>query len=251
MKKTVEADTSKASNVSAGIKGNFKTRCRFSSKDIAKSIIKSFIRDSIKGSITVEAALIVPLVLLSIAAVIYTGLLLYQRSLTQSAAAAAADAGASAWTAGTFSIGTSRPDTGKSELYRRIFDSGSERRLREIEEYAAALSTANEIIAPADTAVEAVVKDYAVCRKLEVSISKSYEMPLGKVVRMFGGSDRIVINVKSAAVISEPVELIRNTDFIIDIEKQLENRFPELRDTGGRIREKMNELKSRLEDFAG
>jgi len=236
MKKNVGADIC---NVS--ISGSFSS----------KKSIKGIIRDGVRGSFTVEAAIIVPLVLLSIAAVIYTGLLLYQRSLTQSAAAAAADAGASAWAAGTFGTGNSRPYTAKSELYRRIFDSGSESRLREIEEYAAALSSAKEIITPADTAVEAVVKDYAVYRKLEVSISKSYEMPLGKVVRMFGGSDRIVINVKAAAVISEPVELIRNTDFIIDIEKQLENRFPELRDIGGRIRETMSELKSRLEDFAG
>lgn len=205
----------------------------------------------IKGSFTVEAAIIVPVVILSISAVIYTGLLLYQKSLTQSAAAAAADAGASAWSSGAHDMGSSGQHTGRFELYRRIIDSAGETRLREIEEYAAVLSSANEIITPVDTIVEAAVKDYAVCRKLEVSISKHYAMPLGEVVKMFGGNDRIEINVKAVSNIDEPVELIRNTDFIIDVEKELESKFPALRDIGDKTREKMNDLKRKLEGFIG
>lgn len=205
-----------------------------------------------RGSITAEASIIVPLVILSLAAVIYIGILLFQRALIQSAAAAAAEAGASAWPSGTLELENSRPDMGKGkfELYRRIFDSGSEKRLREIEEYALSLSSQNEIIRPAETVVKAAIKDYAVYRKLEVSITKYYTIPLGRFVSIFGGSDRIRVKVRAVSTIDEPVELIRNTDFLIDLEKKLEEKFPALKDLGEKTREKMNEIKSRLKEFA-
>lgn len=206
---------------------------------------------SSRGSVTAEAAIIVPLVILSLAAAIYIGLLLYQRTLIQSAASAAAEAGAAAWPSGTFELENSRPamNNGRFELYRRLYDSGSEKRLREIEKHALLLSSRNEIVKPEETVVKAAVKDYAVYRRLEVSIAKYYSMPLGKFVGMFGGSDRICINVRAVSTIDEPVELIRNIDFLIDIEKKLEEKFPTLKDLGEKTREKMNEIKDKLEEF--
>ncbi len=207
--------------------------------------------NNFRGSITMEASIIVPLVVLCITAAIYMGLLLYQRSLIQSAAVAAAEAGAAAWPSGTFELDNSKPDMDSEnyQLYRRIFDSGSARRLEEIEKYALSLSSRNDITAPIRTEAEAVVKDYAVYRKLEVSITKYYSMPLGKMVRIFGGSDNITINVKAVSTINEPVELIRSTDLIIDIEKRLEEKFPALKDLGDKTRDKMNELKGKLVEF--
>lgn len=210
------------------------------------------LRDIQKGSITAEASIIVPLVILSIAAVIYIGLLLYQRSLVQSAAEMAAEAGASAWASGTEAIRTSRPtDPGSDDfrLYRRIFDSDKEERLRKIEEYAVALSTRNEIVPSSGTAAEAAVLDYAVYRKLEVTVTKHYKMPLGKLVKLFGGSDSVAISVKAVSTINDPAELIRTADLVIDIEKKLEDRFPELKKIGDKTRETLNEIKDRLGDF--
>lgn len=205
-----------------------------------------------KGSITVEASIIVPIIILSISAVIYMGLLLYQRALVQSAAEIAAEAGAAAWASGVNEIGMGkpRPDSfEKNKLYRRLFDGDREARLECIKSYALSMASRNELLHPTESAIEAVIKDYAVCRKLEVKIVKYYSMPLGKFLRLFGGSGIIEMHVKATSSIDEPAELIRTTDFILDIEKKLENNNPEIKNLGEKTRNAMNEIKGKLERF--
>ena len=209
-------------------------------------------RDAQTGSITAEASIIIPLVILCIAAVIYIGLLMYQRSLIQSAAEMAAEAGAAAWASGTGAIVTSRPAHPESKdfrLYRRIFDSGRDQRLKRIEEYAMALSSQNEIVTSSGTAAEARVIDYAVYRKLEVTVIKHYKIPLGRLVMLFGGSDTVTISVKAVSTINDPAEFIRTADLVIDIEKKLESKFPELKKIGDKTREALNGIKDKLGDF--
>ena len=205
-----------------------------------------------KGSITVEASIIIPLVILSIAAAIYIGMLLYQKALLQSAAGAAAEAGAAVWAAGTDALDSYRPDRGMEgfRLYRRIYDRSAEDRLRKIEEYALSLASRDELVKSEGSEAQAVLRDHIICRKLEVTITKYYRIPLGRFMKIFGGSDKVMITAKAVSTVSEPAELIRTTDFIIDLEKKLEDRFPELKKAGEKTRETMNELKERIERFA-
>ena len=205
-----------------------------------------------KGSITVEASIIVPIVILSIAAVIYMGLLLYQRTVIQSAAELAAEAGAAVWASGVSEIGTGKPGPDsfeKIKLYRRLLDSDKETRLAYIEEYAMNAASRNELLHPLESDAEAILKDYVVCRKLEVMVTKYYSMPLGNFLRIFGGSGMIEIRVKATASIDEPVELVRTTDFILDLEKKLENNNPDIKNLGEKTRNAMNEIKDKLERF--
>ncbi len=210
------------------------------------------VRNGNTGSITVEASIIVPLVILAIAAAIYIGLLLYQRALVQSAAESAAEAGAIAWVSGTFELGTGKPMDGSFDefaLYRRIFDSDKKTRLESIEQYALDVAERHELVRAVSSSADAVVKDYVVYRKIEVTIHKEYKLPLGKFLKLFGGSDTIDMTVKAVSAMDEPADLIRNTDFIVDIEKKLENKFPELKDIGDKTRNAMNEIKEKLEQF--
>ncbi len=205
-----------------------------------------------RGSITVEASIIVPVVILSIAAVIYMGLLLYQRAVIQSAAVTAAADGAVVWSSGIGEIGTGGISGGsfeKIKLYRRIYDSDGDACLEKIEEYAASLAGKGELLKPADTTIHAEVQDYAVCRKMVVGITKSYEVPLGRFLRLFGGSGSVTISAKGSSMLDEPVELIRNTDFMIDLEKELEKNNPELKNLGDKARGAMNRIKSRMDQF--
>ena len=205
-----------------------------------------------RGSITVEASIIVPLVILSISAVIYMGLLLYQRSLIQSAAEAAVQAGAQAWVTGTDTIEASGPinaDSKNFKLYRRIYDSEKDKRLEKIQDYALALSSRTELIPSFKSTAEAVLTDYAVYRKLEVRIYKHYRMPLGKLMKLFGGDDTVTISAKATSTINDPDEFIRTADLVIDIEKKLENKFPELKRIGDKTRETLNDMKDKLKKF--
>ena len=206
----------------------------------------------IKGSFTVEASIIIPVMILSIAAVIYMGMLLYQRTIIQSAAETAAGDGAAAWPSGVGDVGTGKM-TGDGfdqvKLYRRIIDNDKEKRLELIKSHAEALSVRGELLKPVDTVVVADIKDYAVCRKLEVGITKSYVLPLGTFLKIFGGSGKIVISIKAASMLDEPVELIRTTDFILDLEKELEKKNPDVKNLGEKTRDTMNGIKTKLDEF--
>ena len=205
-----------------------------------------------KGSITVEASIIIPLVILSIASAIYIGLLLYQRALLQSAAEMACEAGAAAWSSGIKELSAAKPsknDFEKYSLYRRLFDCEKENRLQLIEEYALSAVSRNEIIRPEAIDAEATLKDFAVYRKLEVKISSCYNVPLGNFLKLFGGSGMCRMNVKAVSVVDEPEELIRTTDFIVDLEKMLEEKFPEIKNLGEKSRDAINEIKQRLKKF--
>lgn len=205
-----------------------------------------------RGSITVEASIIVPLVILSIASAIYIGLLLYQRALLQSAADMACEAGAAAWSSGKKELGAGKPsktDFEQYSLYRRLFDCEKEDRLLLVKEYALSKASRNELVRPGAIDAEATFKNYAVYSKLEVKISSCYNLPLGNFLKLFGGSGMYRINVKAVSVVDEPEELIRTTDFIIDLEKKLEEKFPEIKDLGEKSRNAMNDIKQRLEKF--
>jgi hypothetical protein len=205
-----------------------------------------------KGSITVEASLIVPFVIISILAVIYMGLLLYQRAQVQSAADMAAEAGAAVWASGVSEIDTGKPKPDSFEeikLYRRIFDNDIEERLASIESFALSTASRNELLHPIVTDSTAVIKDYAVCRKLEITVVKYYHIPLGNLLKIFGGSGAVEIRVKALSSIDEPVEFIRTTDFILDLEKKLENNNPSVRNLGDKTRNEMSEIKGKLENF--
>ena len=204
------------------------------------------------GSITVEASIIIPVIVLCIAAVVYMGLLLQQKAAIQSAAESAAEAGALAWASGTDVPGAGKPtdeDIKEPGLYRRLFDSEKEKRLGDIEEYVLELAGRNELIKPIDTSVTAELKNYVVYKKLVVSVSKSYKNPLGGLFGLLGKSKTIDISAVAVSTVEEPAELIRTTDFILDIEKKLENKFPEIKDLADKTRSTMNEMKDKLSKF--
>lgn len=205
-----------------------------------------------RGNITVEASIIVPVIIISISAVIYIGLLLYQRSLIQSAAAMAAEAGAGVWAGDHCEINTGKPNPDafeKTDLYRRIFDSDKDEKIIYIENYARSLASRSELLSPVDTDVEVAVKDYVVSRRLEVKIVKHYRIPLGRFLRLVGGSDCLSISIKAISPIDEPVGLIRVTDFILDLEKSLEAKYPAIKNLGEKTRGTMTDIKSKLEEF--
>jgi hypothetical protein len=205
-----------------------------------------------RGSITVEASIIVPVIILCIAAVAYMGLLLQQKAAIQSAAESAAEAGALAWSSGTDLPFEGKPgveDIKKPKLYRRLFDSEKESRLGDVEEYAQKLAARNELLKPVNTSVSAELKDYVIYKKLVVSVSKSYKNPLGRLSGFLGKSETIDITAVAVSSVDEPAELIRTTDFIIDVEKKLENKFPGLKNLAEKTRNAMKEMKDKLSEF--
>ena len=205
-----------------------------------------------RGSITVEASIIVPITILSIVALIYIGIVFYQQAQIRSAADMAVEAGADVWSDALADMGTGRAemlDSAGGSLYWRLVDNESDEKLERITRYTEKALEKGKLLNAATTKVSVNIRDYIVYKKLEVSVENTYELPLGSLLKIFGASGRFSIKVKSESVIDEPVELIRNVDFAIDLEKELEDRFPELKNLREKTRDTLTGVKGKINEF--
>lgn len=205
-----------------------------------------------RGSATVEASIIVPFIVLSIAASIYIGIILYQQAQLRSAADMAAEAGAAVWADSKADTGTARlqmSDIGSGGLYWRLADTGRDEKLGKITRFAERALEKGRLLNAESSKVSVDIKDYIVYKKMEVAVENTYKLPLGSFLRIFGASGRFSIKVKSEAVIDDPVELIRNVDFAVDMEKELENTFPELKDLREKTKDTLSGVKGKINEF--
>jgi hypothetical protein len=185
-------------------------------------------------------------------ALVYTGLLLYQRALLQSAADMAAEKGAAAWSRHGGDLATGKISASGMDdqgLYWRIYDTDKNGALEKIKNYARNLSEDKSLMHSEDSTTDAVIRDYIIYKRLEVTIENRYHIPLGGFLKLFGANDHFTIKVTAYSVIDDPTELIRNTDFIIDVEKELEDKFPSLQNLGEKTRDAFTEIKGKLADF--
>ncbi|HHW48862.1 MAG TPA: hypothetical protein GXX14_09630 [Clostridiaceae bacterium] len=202
-----------------------------------------------KGSITVEAAIVIPVVILSIVVVIYIVLIMYQKAYMQAVADDAASRGAAAWDKSASSLETIRVEKenlGDRGLYWRIYDPEKTSRQKAVEEYLDRKYGRYGILRESSRWSMAELKDYIIYKKLVVTMENSYRLPIGGLLSMFGIDGYFTIKAKSEAVVNEPVEFIRNIDFLIDMERKLERRFPALKNLGDRTREIMGEIKDKI-----
>ncbi|MDD4496054.1 MAG: TadE/TadG family type IV pilus assembly protein [Eubacteriales bacterium] len=196
--------------------------------------LKLYAIGSEKGGFTLEAAIIVPIVLTLILLLISMGLLLCQQAAVQSSAQHAAERGAAVWNNVSGTIGAGGTDD--YDLYRRIFDRHSAAKIEAVRQYAETLLNSKTILKPASTEVLVEVKSGIADKRISVEIIGIYRIPLiGSLGILQGGGVRV--EAAAEAVIDEPVELIRNTDFIIELEQELEKAFPEIR----KLREKLTD----------
>jgi len=202
-----------------------------------------------KGSVTVEAAVVIPVVLLSIMAVIYIVLIMYQKTYMQAIADDAASRGAAAWGKSFGSLETvkvEKESLGDRGLYWRIYDAEEASRQQAVAEYMDKKFGRYGMLREINRQSKVELKDNTVCKKLVVSMESSYRLPIGEFLDMFGIDDHYTIKVKSEAVVNEPVEFIRNVDFIIDMERKLERRYPALKNLGDKTREVFSKMKDKI-----
>ena len=208
--------------------------------------------NSKKGSITVEASIVTPIVILSIIAVILMGLILYQRAVLQSVSDKAVQTGATSWEnlAADIATGkTTQNDLTDNGLYWRVFEEDSEGKIAKIKEYTEALLIRKNILRPESSVTSINIKNYIVYKRLELTVENTYKMPGRAVMRLFGSDGKLRLKVTSFAVIDDPAELIRNTDFLLDIEKELENKYPGLKNLGDKTKGILGKMKDGMEKF--
>ncbi|WP_010243525.1 TadE/TadG family type IV pilus assembly protein [Acetivibrio cellulolyticus] len=199
-----------------------------------------------KGSMTVEASLIFPLIFLIIIGLIYITIFLYEQAYVKSLADRAAERGAAIWKnpKSDMYIGLVKlEDFEENDPYWRLDDDNKGPKEDKIETYIENSLKKYSILYNrdakgymngADITVRAEVKNYVVYKKLSVIVKKKFDLPIGNALSIFGIDNTVEISAKSEALINEPAEFIRSTDFAIDVGKRVDdatgNRFEKIKD---------------------
>lgn len=231
-----------------------------------KKLHRRFANNS--GSMTVEASLVFPVIFLAIVTIIYICILLYQQAYLKSLANHAAERGAACWSNISkmeISSDNYRIETGRLEdseellntsLYWRITKAYEEEKIKNLKTYIIHKLKKNNILESQiskestdrdgiNDRIDIWLKDYIVYKELNVKIKDSYRIPLGNILRVFGLDGKYNIEIHSRAVIDDPIEFIRSTDFIVDTLKEYEGTG-ELMD---KFKEAVDRVKENIEKF--
>lgn len=195
------------------------------------------------GRFTLEAAIIMPVVIFLVAAVVYFGMFLYQKVTVQACAEQAADTAAASWFSYAGLISDDGLLSGSIGLYRRIFDSSEDEKLKKAELTAERLLNKRGLLKPSAVRILASVEQGFFTKKIAVSIKCCYPLPLLRAAGIFQVKREMTIEYEAVSVIKEPAELIRNTDFVIELEKDLEAEFPGIREFREKLTAKIKKVR--------
>lgn len=216
------------------------------------------LRRNRNGSFTVEAAILMPIVILTIVALIYMCLLLYQQVCIQTVAEKAVQRGAAVWSSNhkdMYISKISKNDMENCDPYWRYLESGDQKQKKvdkikdyiklQINRYNVLNSSTPSVITLEDDT------DYLIYKKLKVTITQNYRLPIGRMLTSFGLKADFPVTVHTEAVVNEPTEFIRNTDFIIDTGKEIDRKIfkDKVGNFGDKMKEDFGKLMGKLKDF--
>lgn len=204
------------------------------------------------GKIVVETAVIFPIVFLAVITVLYICIILFERAYMQSLADLAAQRGAVIWNnqEKDMFIGiVSKEKMKKGGLYWQFIDFKQRQKTEKVKAFILGRFSQHKLIIPAGTPEVSVKVENIFSRyKLVVTLDRKYKIPPGRLLKMFGITPYYTISAKAEAVIDQPAEFIRSTDLVLDIEKDLEDKYPEYGKIIRKVRENMKEVQT---DIAG
>ncbi len=188
---------------------------------------KGLIDSDRRGSFTVELALVFPVVMIGIVATLYIILLLYQYAFLQALANRTAYRAAAEYAA-IGSIGGMEEDfkllngergaVVNKGLYWQlgIFDD-NEGKERIIEAYAKEGFKGYQPLKLHNSSVEASVSNYILYKNLKIRIVAEYRLPVFYVNNALGLKSSFQIIAEGEAMIKDNAEIIRNTDYLIEL----------------------------------
>ncbi len=204
-----------------------------------------------KGSFTVEAALIFPIILLTLFALIYMAILLYEKAYITSVAHRAADRGSATWhnPAKDIMLGSvTKKELNASGLYCQIWATDEDYKKQKIIQYTDKRVRLYSILnGQHDISVK--VNNHIVYKTLVVEIKSAYKIPIANLLKPFGIDAYYTSYAKGKAGIRDPVELIRNVDFIGDVGREIYDNNPRVQKIADNIREMIQDMSDKLSFF--
>lgn len=208
-------------------------------------------RNNTKGSFTLEAAIVFPVVLIIIASVLYVTFLLCIKTSTQSMADFSVRRGIKTWDNKSKDINTGRIQDIQNNLYWNIFDIDREYKEDRLSSWLKYKLDSNNLLHGIDIDVNVQLKNYMLFKKLNTEIVVHYKSPIVyyKTPANMEKDEYIRIRSNSEAVLINPPDFIRNVDFIIEMEKELERKYKGFGDFMDSIRKIMEEITLNIERF--
>lgn len=205
-----------------------------------------------KGSITVEAAVLIPFIIMCILAVLFISLIYYQRALLQCAVDKTAKAGAASWEYAKMDIATGKINMNVLDdngLYWRLLEPDREEKVKRLKEYLTLQVKKNSILKPIESEVSIEIKDYKIYKVLIIEALNTYPVPGGGIFSMFGMENHFRLKVVTSVNINDSTEFIRTTDLIMDIEKELEMKNPGIKNLAEKTRNTLSKIKVNMDRF--
>lgn len=204
------------------------------------------VKYSNRGSMTIEASILFSLIFFCIIALIYAGLLLYQQAYLQSLVDRTAQMGALSWNSPKRDMYIGRiteSDLNNKDLYWRIVDSSKGDKEKKIINFISSHIGTFGLLRAKSQDMTARVDNCAIYNKLNVKATQTYYLPVGKLLRIFGLDETFAISAEGEAIIQEPAEFVRNTDFILDTGKKLDRK------TGGHIQTSGQSISTQISEM--
>ncbi|MCL2147460.1 MAG: pilus assembly protein [Synergistaceae bacterium] len=232
------------------IRRNIKKRLNKNTKKIISENDNQSVKKSVKknvkkeeGSVTVESIFVIPMVFLTVCLMIYIACLLFERCALVTAADRAATEASISWK------DNDNVDLDKRSLniYWRVFDGKATTKIN------LAAQNSQEIFKGSGIQGFTNVEGYAaysngfVNKSIYSELRNTTIFPKIIVMRQFGLSSKLVSAVGARSVVPDYSEFIRNTDLVVDLERELENNVPFLKSFVGGI----SEILERIRGFIG
>lgn len=205
-----------------------------------------------RGSFTVEASILMPVIFLCIIAVVYISLLLYQMALVQAISDRSAERGTATWSNPRKDISTgliAKEELKSGGIYWRLLDINRDEKVKRLDTYFVKQMGHFDVLKGSYSVSPPEVKDYIIYKKLVLNTESRYKLPFGKLLSCFGLEEHVSFKTRSEAMINEPVEFIRNTDLIIDLEQEVELCNEGAAKLGNTIRGYMQKIIEKVADF--
>jgi hypothetical protein len=190
------------------------------------------------GKLTLEAAIILPIIIVVTVMLTYMGAILYQYYLVSSVVNYTAIRASEVWDSGLTGFAAENPFDGSViggyienhdlPLYRRLAGQDSGRKEDQLAAFIVSELEKKALFKNTNISAKVQMIDCLLYRKVVAAAEVTVETP----VREFA------VAASSESIIKDPAELIRNTDFVFDIKKEIEELIP---DGSGGV-EKMTEL---------
>lgn len=175
-----------------------------------------------RGAVTVEYAIIFPIVIICIIILIYLGLLYYQQSLMQAVVSESVQNWALLWGYDPKGVdakaGITNQNTYFSEgLYWHIFPNLDEREKNVVDTIKNELITKSILRPIGDINVETKCSNLLIYKKVGFRAKAIYPLPFKGLLRLIGSSGNITMEAYSETIINDPKEFIQNIDYLLQI----------------------------------